>query len=279
MRIQQQVAIRLFSSLVSVLSVTGVGLVGGAMADDARALPGGRVGGEYRLMVPGRGGVPPYKWRVVDPNHLPPGITLSEQGELVGKLAEEGTFHFTVELQDSERTTARQLVRIRVEPLGTLRPLKIKTDKVPEAIVNQPFDVALAAEGGVPPYTWTVAQGTLPTGLALRPDGAIAGSATEATKTTVVVKVQDSQSSAGADIREISVSVRSVTWSIWYWIAAVVAGIALVLLWQRLQRWRNERRCPNPKCRMRFALEDTQEPGVLRCRYCKWEYRWMAKPA
>jgi hypothetical protein len=50
----------------------------------------------------------------------------------------------------------------------------------------------LSAIGGTPPYTWSVASGTLPSGLILSSSGVISGSTTAAGNSTFTVEVSDS---------------------------------------------------------------------------------------
>ena len=46
-------------------------------------------------------------------------------------------------------------------------PLSITTTSLPNAVLNASYSSTLAAIGGTTPYSWTLASGTLPTGLAL----------------------------------------------------------------------------------------------------------------
>ena len=49
----------------------------------------------------------------------------------------------------------------------------------------------LQAGGGKPPYSWTVASGTLPPGLSLNPDGSLSGTPIQQWKYTFTVEVSD----------------------------------------------------------------------------------------
>ncbi|MGA8014281.1 MAG: hypothetical protein WB949_17750 [Candidatus Acidiferrales bacterium] len=59
-------------------------------------------------------------------------------------------------------------------------PLKIKTTTLPNGVLGTPYPAGtqLQATGGVPPYQWTPAAGSLPPGLALNLDGTITGTPT-----------------------------------------------------------------------------------------------------
>ena len=47
-------------------------------------------------------------------------------------------------------------------------PLKIATDSLPAALLNEHYSLALAKSGGRPPFTWRTVDGALPAGLELR---------------------------------------------------------------------------------------------------------------
>jgi hypothetical protein len=67
---------------------------------------------------------------------------------------------------------------------------------VPNATVSLPYHFRLQANGGVPPYSWSLTSGALPQGFSLASDGLITGIPTTTTTTTLLftVQVQDSQS-------------------------------------------------------------------------------------
>lgn len=59
-------------------------------------------------------------------------------------------------------------------------PFAVTTEAVPSAALNLPYDATLDADGGTGPYSWTVASGTLPPGIALASSGELAGTPTVA---------------------------------------------------------------------------------------------------
>lgn len=75
-------------------------------------LPAGMVGVPYSERLSAAGGTAPYKtWTVLDPNDLPPGISLAASGDnltalLAGTPTAMGTFAFTVQVNDSANATA-----------------------------------------------------------------------------------------------------------------------------------------------------------------------------
>ena len=61
--------------------------------------------------------------------------------------------------------------QVTVDP----RPLVITTTSVAAGTVGAAYSQALAATGGTPPYSWTVATGSLPAGLTLSSAGVLSG--------------------------------------------------------------------------------------------------------
>ncbi len=86
-------------------------------------------------------------------------------------------------------------------------PLAIVTDTVPQPVVHLPYRFQLAAEGGTPPYTWSVDRDKLPGGLQLQADtGLIYGTPAAASKLTFTVRVADSAEPPHSATREITVT-------------------------------------------------------------------------
>lgn len=64
---------------------------------------------------------------------------------------------------------------------------------LPNAIVGRTYEAQFTPNGGVPPYTWSLAAGALPAGLALAPTGGVRGTPTAAGDFPFTVRVTDAQ--------------------------------------------------------------------------------------
>ena len=158
-------------------------------------LPDATFGAAYNQTLAMSGGTAPAAWSV-SAGTLPAGLTLNPTtGAITGTLAPDATdVSFTATVTDAAGGTATAQLAIDV-------PLTIETATVPAADQGVPYDTILQAGGGVAPYTWTLAAGsTLPGGLTgptcadpTCTTATIAGSPTNAGKTTFTVQVSDSE--------------------------------------------------------------------------------------
>jgi hypothetical protein len=131
-------------------------------------------------------GASSYTWSIAS-GAPPPGITLSSSGLLSGTPTQVGGFQFTVQAREGSRSDTRTYTLVVAEQLvataGTLS----------RAEVSRPFAYTPSARGGIAPYTWSLAGGALPTGLALDPaTGAIRGIPLAAGAFPVQLQLKDS---------------------------------------------------------------------------------------
>jgi len=99
------------------------------------SLPVGQVGQSYCATLEAAGGTPPYRWSI-KAGSLPSGLSLDPTtGVISGAPAESGTFHFTVQVQDSASQTVEKDFSISItSPAPTLaftdlRPTTIETSE------------------------------------------------------------------------------------------------------------------------------------------------------
>lgn len=71
-------------------------------------------------------------------------------------------------------------------------PLGIVDEPLPTMEAGVEFHTFLHANGGVPPYVWSVASGDMPEGISLSPEGLIEGRPTKAGSFDLMLKVEDS---------------------------------------------------------------------------------------
>jgi Putative Ig domain/Bacterial lectin len=149
------------------------------------APPPGWTGTVYGDTLTESGGTAPFTWSVSS-GILPPGISLSADGNLSGTPTATGTFSFTVQVTDANSRSATQATSITVSAgVSTTFPAP------PGAVVNTPYSVTLTATGGTPPYTWSVNAGSLPPGITLTAAGVLGGTPTTAGSYPFSVNVID----------------------------------------------------------------------------------------
>ena len=135
-------------------------------------------------------GFPPYTWTLTA-GSLPSGLALSSDGFITGTPTAYGTSNFTVQVKDSQMQTASAGLSITIQQAP---PLYIITSYLTDGTQGAPYSASLMATGGVLPYTWSLAAGSLPAGMFLSSDGMIAGTPTTQGTSQFTVQVADFES-------------------------------------------------------------------------------------
>ncbi|MGC1290040.1 MAG: Ig domain-containing protein, partial [Candidatus Acidiferrales bacterium] len=163
------------------------------------SLPNAAQGTAYNLALAASGGVPPLTWSITS-GALPPGLSLAPAtGQISGTPTTQGTYPLTVQVVDSsllppndQSQTATQALSLTVGPPNAL---SIVTSSLPEAESASLYSQTILETGGVGPYTWTITNGILPSGMSLDAStGAISGTATAVSTNTFTIQVTDSES-------------------------------------------------------------------------------------
>jgi hypothetical protein len=143
-----------------------------------QSLPSAQVGAAYSVTLTATGGTPPYTWSVTA-GTLPAGLSLNPATGVIsgtpsvsGKSVQLG---FTV--ADSGHPVQTQSVSLALGMAPSA--LAVTTNSLPTGQVGTAYSTTLAANGGTPPYTWSLASGVLPAGLTLNAaTGSIGGTPT-----------------------------------------------------------------------------------------------------
>lgn len=114
------------------------------------------VGEPVSVQLLATGGAQPYEWVAISP--APPGLSITEDGLLVGTPTQVGRFPVYVSVTDASigRVRDTATIQIVVEDAGDFQ---IELTELPNGQVRQNYEVVLTARGGQPPLRWTVATG------------------------------------------------------------------------------------------------------------------------
>jgi Tol biopolymer transport system component len=175
-------------------------------------LPDGRVGRVYQAPITAEGGVAPYRWSVIS-GRPPTGLSLAADGTpsttVSGTPQTSGTLAFQVQVVDQTGQAVSRPFSIAVRE--AIPALELVTQAVPNAVQGRLYQATVDAAGGVPPYTWAISQGSLPSGLTLDPAGTpstgISGVPTVQGNFTFELTVRDSD--GGVARRSLRIQVES----------------------------------------------------------------------
>jgi len=182
----------------------------GSLQITTTSLPNGTQGQYYSVPLSATGGVGSYNWDLAPGSQqLPPGLNLSSSGYLSGTLTNGGTYNFTVRVTDGASHTAVQGLSLVI----TTQPLQINT-YFPSGQVGVPYNVALQASGGQPPYTWSMTPGSgpLPPGLMLS-GSTVSGTPTAYGSSSFYIRVTDSAHTVVDGLFSIFVSPAPLQWT------------------------------------------------------------------
>ena len=187
-------ALRRFALLAVVALCAGAALTSSATALGIKTevtLQDGEVGVPYTFEFDGEEGCQPYHFAFLA-GQLPPGLTVTDDGELTGTPTQPGAFVFWVQLTDGvpggachTQTPSQGRFHVLIAPAVTI------TAALPGAKVGAPVNTVVTATGGGS-LQWSVTEGALPPGLSLDVNtGALTGVPTTVGTYPFTVLVRD----------------------------------------------------------------------------------------
>ena len=183
------------SSLPSTFTIT-INSLEPLTITSALQLPQAEISVGYSQSLSAIGGTGAYSWAVTG-GSLPSGLTLAAGGAISGTPSAIQTASFTATVTDSSGKTASATFSLAV--IDPTVPNIITTSPLPDAVVDQPYNYSLGVSGGTPPYTWAIAQGTIPDGLTFSSaSGTFSGIPTTAGAFTFQLTVTDSGSATAS---------------------------------------------------------------------------------
>ena len=166
------------------------------------SLPNAPVGRSYSAKLVTSGGKSTFTWSLSS-GALPAGLKLSTAGALTGAPTAVGTSTFTVSVHDASKpaNTASRTLTI------TVTPMQITTASLPAGVVKKAYSAKLAVSGGKGTLVFSLASGSLPSGVKLSSAGAFSGTPTAAGSWTFTVRVHDSSSPQDVATRAYTLTV------------------------------------------------------------------------
>jgi hypothetical protein len=137
---------------------------------------------------------------------VPPGLSMDPNTGLIsGTPTVPGDYTFTVQVKDSFIPPA---IATQVYNLHVASPLMVVAPGGVDGVANAAYTLNLAATGGTGNQLWTLASGSLPSGLSLTAAGVISGTPTQVNLAgnTLTLQVQDSGSPA--QIASVTITIR-----------------------------------------------------------------------
>jgi len=176
------------SHVFPILIAAAAGGGGSTVSLATRSLASPAAGQSYSAVLQAVGGTPPYTFSMTL-GSLPSGLALSQTGEISGTPSVTGTSTFTIQVRDSQGNTDSKsftlIVSTSSAPALDLLPYSLSPGQL-----GSPYFAVFTCIGGTPPCTFTMASGTLPSGVSFG-GGVLTGTPQEAGSFPIVVRATD----------------------------------------------------------------------------------------
>jgi serine/threonine protein kinase len=193
------------------------------------ALPVGQSGSLYEAIIEASGGTQPYKWSGTS---IPPGLRIDAAGHLSGIPQQDGRFWLQLKVIDSQGQSASRDITLTFDPQAKMEvptrrgepdpptrkeqkveeakkeppikrdtpppppPLSIHRGQLASGITGKSYEHTFTAEGGTPPYHWSITGNRLPEGLQMEQSGHLTGVPKQTGEFRATAHVTDSRAAA-----------------------------------------------------------------------------------
>jgi hypothetical protein len=168
----------------------------------AQVIHDATLGFPYIEQMFGVGGIPPYSFSIPS-GVLPSGLVMNSSGLISGTpLLVTGADFFKIQVVDSYGTSGSLWFDMAVSgsPLIVAYGPDLKT-----GTEHDFYSEVLVAQGGVPPYSYALLGGLLPSGLMLSSGGIISGTPTAVQALTFTIQVTDSTGLTGSSTLRLEI--------------------------------------------------------------------------
>jgi hypothetical protein len=171
------------------------------------SLPDGAVSTSYNATLTADGGLVPYIWSI-EKGTLPAELSLDPiTGIISGVPTASGDFTFTAKVSDNSTPVKSDTQRYTIAIAGN-ETLIIATMNMADGVEDVAYNATVVALGGTPPYTWSIASGKLPDGLAMdAASGVISGTPTKKGNYNFTVQVSDNATLMNNDTQRLRIRI------------------------------------------------------------------------
>jgi hypothetical protein len=159
------------------------------------AFPNATVGVPYAELMSADGGVGPYRFQLL--GQLPQGLALTADGLVAGTPVTPVSYSFQISVTDSRATQTSRDCSLTVNPpafsVSSVCPL-------PAGVTGSAYSAKLPGA-----YVWSL-DGTLPSGLALSPDGTVLGTPMNAGPSRFLLIATDSSGNQAGQVCSLAVT-------------------------------------------------------------------------
>ena len=130
------------------------------------SLLNGSVGAPYSFALVSAGGNGAITWALTGANPLPPGLTLTANGQITGTPTTAGVFSFSVQAQDSSAPPEVAVQSLTLTITAPVPP-SVTTPSAANGYEGVSYSLTLTSSGGTGAVAWSISAGSLPPGLNL----------------------------------------------------------------------------------------------------------------